>query len=191
MRVWSVQPIEVYNKFIKDGYLICDPALSENIAEPCFLQAYNWLVKQMEEKIGKRPEGVTYPIWAWHTREWKHKKPDLRLSGYMARGEKAVLLELEIPDNEIVLSDFDAWHFVLNRWYLSGALNEEDCDRDEAMFETLPSAEKEQTLHKSWKRVFDTTPFNNDWTCRGRYIQATFWVLKSEYVKKVQFFTAK
>ena len=34
---------------------------------------YNWMVAQMEDRIGKRPEGVTYPIWAWHTYSWKHK----------------------------------------------------------------------------------------------------------------------
>lgn len=45
-----------------------------------FKNAYDWLVVKMEERISKL-NGVNYPVWAWHTRDWKHKKPDLRESG--------------------------------------------------------------------------------------------------------------
>lgn len=191
MRVWTVQPLDAYEVLMKNNILTCNPLLSENIQDFHFGEAYNWLIKEMTSKIGPPPKGVEYPIWAWHTMNWKHKKPDLRESGYLARGQKAVLLELEIPDDQVVLSDFDAWHFVLNKWYYSDAKNEEESDKADAEFEALPENEKQVALENSWKNIFDITPFENDWTVKGRYVQATFWELKTEYIKKTQFFTAR
>lgn len=191
IRLWTIQPVEVYEELTKTGRFICNPALSDNIAEPMFDDAYKWLDKQMEKRVGSKPKGVTYPIWAWHTFNWKHKKPDLRMSGYANRGEKLVAIEIEIPDREVLLTDFDSWGFVLNKWFLSSGNTEEECDKDEEEYKALPKNKQKKALEKSWENIFDLGPFCNDWTWRGRYIQATFWELKMEYVKKVQFFTAK
>ena len=58
------------------------------------------------------------PIWAWYQWEGSRRKPDLRASGYLPKGEPGVRLELRVADDRVLLSDFDLWHYVLNYWYL-------------------------------------------------------------------------
>jgi hypothetical protein len=145
----------------------------------------------MEYRIGRRPNGVSYPIWAWHTRDWKHKKPDLRNIGLGNKGEKSVCIEVEVPDNQVVLTDFDVWHFVLNKWYFDDSYSEEEWEKLHAKYDRLDRDVKEKVKIQSWQKVFDISPFQNEWCQRGRYIQATFWVLYLKDVKDVRFFTAR
>ena len=42
-------------------------------------------------------------------------------------GEKMVCMSIEIPDEQVLLSDFGTWHFVLNRWPISDS--EEEANR--------------------------------------------------------------
>ena len=145
----------------------------------------------MDMRIGKRPKGVSYPIWAWHTRDWQHKKPDLRNIGLGNKGEKSVCIEIEIPDNEVLLHDYDAWHYVLNNWWYDGSFSERDWEKKHNWFDKLSNEEKEILTKKSWERIFDVSSFKNDWFQKGRYIQATFWVLYLKDVKNVRYFIAR
>jgi hypothetical protein len=191
VRLWTIQPIEVLTEIESKGFFICNDTLSENLQDENFVKAYNWLVTEMEKRIGVKPKDVTYPIWAWHTEEWKHKKPDLRCAGHAKRGTKMICMELEIPDNEVLLSDFDKWHAVLNDWFNDTSTNEAEWEEQHDWFDNLPKSEQEKVKLESWSRIFNTEPFQNDWTSNGRYIQATFWKLEKTYIKKVQHFTAK
>ena len=193
MRLWTIQPIEVWEELNKKGYFICNPIKANYISDKewNFKEAYDWLVGQMEYRIGRRPNGVSYPIWAWHTRDWKHKKPDLRNIGLGNKGEKSVCIEVEGPDNQVVLTDFDVWHFVLNKWYFDDSYSEEEWEKLHAKYDRLDRDVREKVKIQSWQKVFDVSPFQNEWCQRGRYIQATFWVLYLKDVKDVRFFTAR
>lgn len=193
MRLWTLQPACVLNELENTGTFICDITKTEN-TEDCFKDAYNWLVIEMEKRIGKKPPNVSYPIWAWHTTNWKHKKPDLRHFAYASsvkKGEKYACIEIEVPDEEVVLSDFDAWHYVLNKWFLDDSTNEEEWDESHEWYDSLPMYEKENVLKESWQKIFDISPLDSTWKLRGYYIQATFWEFKKEYIKKVQFYTTR
>ena len=193
MRLWTIQPVEVLEEINRLGYYICNPKKAMYISdkEVNFKSSYDWLIIEMEKRIGKRPNGVSYPVWAWHTRDWQYKKPDLRQAGYDTPGTKCVCIELEVPDNEVVLSDYDVWHFILNDWYFDNSMNEEEWDSKHKYYDRLSPEKKLEKKLKSWQGVFNITPYESDWFCRGRYVQATFWVLKSSYIKKVQYFVAK
>ena len=193
MRLWTIQPVEVLEEINRLGYYVCNPKKAMYISdkEVNFKSSYDWLIIEMEKRIGKRPNGVSYPVWAWHTRDWQYKKPDLRQAGYDTPGTKCVCIELEVPDNEVVLSDYDVWHFILNDWYFDNSMNEEEWDSKHKYYDRLSPEKKLEKKLKSWQGVFNITPYESDWFCRGRYIQATFWVLKSSYIKKVQYFVAK
>lgn len=191
MRLWTVQPVEVLKLLQEKGLYVCDKTKSECLEEPSFVAAYDWLVAQMEDKVGVRPEGVEYPVWAWYAYDGVHGELNLDKESYVAKGQEAVCLEVEIPDNEVVLTDFSNWHCVLNNSYCSDALNEDEWDSDMEWFDSLKGEEKEKAKVASWQRIFDITRISNDFAENGMYVQATFWSLKLENVKKVRYFIGK
>lgn len=185
MRLWTIQPKMFYEKLLQEKVVFCKPELSEHIQEWNFKPAYDWLVSQMECRIGAAPVGVRYPIWAWYTLDGKNEKPDLRKTEFRYYREEQVCIELEIPDQYVLLSDEEEWHVVLNDWYLA---NDEDFDREYEWFKALPENEQEAAKQKSWEKIFQV--FKEDGTS-AKYIQATFWELRLEYAKSVRFFKGR
>lgn len=55
MRIWSIQPEELYEKLKIQKVLSCDPTRSELITECGFGPAYSWLIQQMKVRIGPPP----------------------------------------------------------------------------------------------------------------------------------------
>ncbi|MCR4868321.1 MAG: DUF3841 domain-containing protein [Lachnospiraceae bacterium] len=149
-----------------------------------------WMTVKMDEHGIRRINKAKYPVWAWHTRKWKHNRPDLRLGGYGKRGDRLSCIEFEIPESEVLLSDFDAWHFVLNNLWLDGSVTEAE-RKNEIYFDSLTKEEQERAKADSWNRIFDISPYENDWIVRGCYIQAVFWKLRPDMVTECRFFTAK
>ena len=97
-------------------------------------------------------------------------------------------MEIDVPDQDVLLSDFDAWSIILLHGLLSDT--EKEVEELNAQYEALSASEQIQMKEKNWERAFDLTPMDNEWMRRGDTIQATFWELKKEHIKKVQFFTA-
>ena len=187
MLLWTCQEEAVYNELLKTSVYRCDLNLSS--MKDC-REKYDWLVRQMKQRIGPPPDKVSYPVWAWYQQQGKHRKPDLRKERWAVgcNGERFACLEIEIPDREVLLSDFDAWCIILSNGLLSDSEQE---DRYlEAQYEALPPSEKRRMREKNWERVFDLSPLDNDWSRRGYYIQATFWELRLEQVRDVRFFRA-
>ena len=187
MILWTCQEEAVYNKLLKTGVYRCDFNLSS--MRDCRKQ-YDWLVRQMKQRIGPPPEQVTYPVWAWYQQQGKHRKPDLRRERWEfgCDGERFACIEIEIPDREVLLSDFDAWCMILSDFLISDT--EEEARRLEAQYEALSPSEKRRMKDKNRERVFDLSPLNNGWARRGYEIQATFWELRLEQVRDVRFFRA-
>lgn len=94
MKLWTVQPVEAINIIEKTGAFTCD----ETKSDKDFRKAYEWIAKEMDKRQITHPKDLTLPLWAWHTRDWKHKKPDLRNIGLGTPGEKSVCIEFEIDD---------------------------------------------------------------------------------------------
>ena len=184
MKLWTIQPVEVIDILNRDGIFRCNPLLSDNYCCRCFKDAYDWLVEEMDKRDIPHPDGLTIPIWAWYERNRKHKKPDLRESGYTTRGEKCVCIELEIQDNMVLLSDFDKWHSVLNNFFVSDAETDEEFDKEFDLYESLTTEGKKKMCVDSWQKIFDISKGYG-------YTQATFWEIRKEMVKKVVYFTAR
>ena len=191
MRLWTIQPQEIYEILKQDGVFHCDPSRSTCLTEMNFGHAYDWMCEQMYQKIGNPPEGVTSPIWAWHTLDWKHQKPYLRRTEFCHEPENSVCLEVEIPDAQVLLSDEERWHSVLGNWYLTNTTNETDYRQAEAWFDSLSPEEQQEARQQSWQHIFEITPFENEWDRRGCYIQATFWELRLEQIISVRYFKGR
>lgn len=187
MILWTMQPIEIWKMIQDTGVYRCNPRKS-SMPELQFTEKYEWLIRQMQKRIGPPPDGVTYPVWAWYQQNGKHKKPDLRSErwGYGPGDEDYVCIEFEVPDNQVLLSDFDVWHIILNNGLISET--EEEDERQEKYYESLTAEEQKAYKEKNWERVFDITPLDNHWIRRGDWVQATLWELRKENIRAVRFF---
>lgn len=161
MKLWTIQPISWYKKLQADGVIYGDTSLA-NI-EGNWKLAYNWITNQMEQKISPKPFGNNTPIWAWYQyRNEQKKKPDFRSRGFLAKGTKGVRIEFDKPENEVLLSDFDLWHYPLNYWCIhDNEIEDKDFDnllKDEGV--NFIDREKytpilKSKVEKSWDKVFD------------------------------------
>ncbi|MBL9046786.1 MAG: DUF3841 domain-containing protein [Tabrizicola sp.] len=144
--------------------------------------AYSWMCRQMVLRLPPAPKGCVLPVWAWYqARDAARPRPDLRTSGHLPRGTKAVLLTLALPEDQVLLSDFDLWHAILNNHAIPDAATER---RDKA-----GGLDREA----SWNRIFDL-----DFAApgiaeprAGKIIQATFWELPFAAISQITAFTAR
>lgn len=190
MILWTIQPVKIMDLFVFDNdEYVCDSWQSENFDD--FKNAYLWMVNEMDKRNIPHPEGVSLPLWAWYTRNGKHKKPDLRNSDYGTRGTKAVCIEFEIPDDEVLLSDFDAWHYVLNNTWFDNSRNESEWEILHEWYDLLDSETREKVKVESWQKIFDVSPEKTKWFSKGEFIQATFWELRKDMIRDVRYFTIR
>ena len=187
MVLWTIQPLCLYENLLLQGTLYCNPSSGDfwGLYSQEFRDAYDWLVEQMKVRVGASPEGVKYPFWAWALIDGVSKKPDLRRVEFNNYVGENVVLELDIRDTDVLLSDEVNWHYVLNNSYLHDVHEpEDDWERTELWFDNLSPNEKQTIKQKSWERIFDEVDPDNDWD----FVQATFWALKLEQVKSVRRF---
>lgn len=171
-------------------------------------RAYRWLCDQMRRRIGPPPEGTRYPIWAWYRQQGRPDgKPDMRSWRTEEGTEHVVRLKLDVPDWEVMLTDFDDWHCALNYWYLPR--DRADSEAFDKMVEiageewldvgnmekTSPYLEKaRQIVEKSWERMIGVREGESEYCTLPwdkRSIQATFWQIRPEYVISAERFRAR
>ena len=113
MRLWTLKPVIVLKEVEENGKFVCEPSQIPDFSSD-FRKAYSWLVTQMEERIGPKPSNVSFPIWAWHTIEGERKPATLTdFACELPPDEEWVCLELEVPDEHVVLTDIGSWQEVM------------------------------------------------------------------------------
>jgi len=183
MTVWTIQPASALEDIERNGVFRCDESKSFNLSKPDSLKpAYKWLMGRMEERIGPPPEGVAYPVWAWHTWDFLRQPPEPDSAAFLRTEGEKVLLELDIPENALVLTDYEAWQGVMMDSFVPGTADPETLEIMARRLETLEGEELRREIISSWDNVFITDPVNTQEYTRGRYVQATFWELRREYV---------
>lgn len=198
MRLWTIQGIAIYEQLVREGVAYCTKPCMGDL--PGFMRAYRWMAEQMRKRIGEPPiEGIEYPMWAWYQyNSAKDKKPP-RSPKDMGEGV-STYMEIDIPDNEVLLSDFDSWHFPLytcplDNWNRIDRITDKlDKEAGHTLtFDEYPT-DVQTEIEKSWEALFDIN--RRDKTVgrthrRNRSIQATFWVLKPEHIISVEFLEKK
>ncbi|KWU26390.1 DUF3841 domain-containing protein [Burkholderia cenocepacia] len=108
-----------------------------------------------------------------------------------AREEPQVLFTLDVPDGAVLISDFDAWHFVLNRWYFA---EEDATNAFEARCKAaglnaysgapLDDAALERERAATWQAIFNLDEARSLLQASPEEVsaQATFWEIRPEYV---------
>jgi Phage-related tail protein len=131
----------------------------------------------------------------------------MRRSSHSKRGEKVVRLTIEVNEKNVLLSDFDLYHYPLNYWYIP--LNEDDdrkvvekypafsfeqSIRRDLLLHPLKDPEFYETMTKSWERIFDLSLEDDGWLFNKmdkKSIQATMWQIKGEQTLNVEEFIAR
>ena len=199
MRLYSVQPLCIWEQLHNGDVVIANTQFKEDDPlDTSWKTSYEWLASQMELMGITRPVGVQYPFWAWF--QWNginQPKPDLRstMMKRWSKNESKVLLTLDIPETSVCLSDYDAWHFCLNYWYLDNEKNatrfEKHCKATLGVThytaKPLPDAALHQQLVNTWDVIFDLPKAARalEVPLSEQIIQATFWELRPEYVQEV------
>lgn len=139
-KLYTIQTLEAWSTALARGFLTGDEAY---IMEESFLPAYRWMMNQMKLRLSRYSS--EFPVWFWLTPE--------RISLHQYFQDDWVVLEAELEDDEYLVSQFEAWHFVLNDFGL-------DEPRDINRAET-------------WLRIFDTRWLTaNGFECEDEDMQA-------------------
>lgn len=201
MKLWSLQSPKAYQTLLRDGSLRGDGRCSDRDLR----KHYGWMRARFEERVPSYRGGTL--LWAWYS-----PFPDLRRSEH--RGEEGgVRLELEVDPSQVLLSDFDGWHHVLNNMYLPSSVEDyEDYERRWDAREILArgvasglkpfeyarivDAEFRGEVEASWARCFDlplmralfTDPRYGSNDGGPHYVQAVFEEIRLRDVVRARVF---
>lgn len=199
MLLFSVQPRFVYDQLMRGEPYHARPTidpehwLNESKGPR---PAYDWLCTQMVQRGLPRPSAGVYPVWAWY--QWAGPArpcPDLRNAQLKswAKTERQVLLTLDIPEADVLLHDYEAWHFPLNYWHLARPRASADFERRCQALGISPYREQplsNDQLHaelvQSWDVIFDMRAARAvlETRVRDQIIQGTFWELQPQSVRR-------
>jgi hypothetical protein len=152
MRLWTVQPLTVWEQIQQHGEVHVDEA---RMHTPSFVPpAYRWLVRQLEQRLTGYPG--TCPWWTYC------EKPDLRWVRHTRpAGEQHVRIELEPAFGTFLAFPRWAWDRIYCRQYLSFTRSEHD-EWTAAMRRAVPDEDAWPLpepwggqLEASWLRLFD------------------------------------
>ena len=203
MKLWTFQTTDVAETLQSGHDYICNPQLSELLYDKenpdyseMFIRGYDFISHHLNN-ISLKPDGIIYPVWSWystHECTAEHVINELQ-EGDKDNNEDIVLIELEVPDNEVLLSNFADFHDVLNNHtsennaYFLQVCNKHNCDKYEEddgqlwceshweeVFSLMDNATEEEK-RSSWdKYVIEDIDYSVD------FIQACFWKISPEYV---------
>ena len=187
MRLWSIQLKNAYRVLCEQGVLRTNEQYLFPQGEFPLTHAYSWMIEEMKQRIGPPPHGVKFPIWAWVQWEGKRKARSIRQQGHASPGTPMVQLTIDLPDDQVVLSDFDLFQDACSR----AGVRESDLQLDDLQSPALNRLR--QQAEQSWQKIFNLSFWNASLygDPRRRTIQATFWELRVEQVRKVQKFIAR
>jgi hypothetical protein len=152
-------------------------------------RAYDWMRQQMAKRLISY-QGQ-YPWWAWVQWRKERPKPDLRSWDgelhYFHPDELAVRLELVLPDEEVLCSDFHAWCGILSNGYITRT------DAEARQWEQMALVDhKQELIEQSWEAIFDLDESHwDEYRYGDRRIQGIFEHLRVEQVKQVTYFRCR
>ncbi|WP_242254100.1 DUF3841 domain-containing protein [Bacillus cereus group sp. BfR-BA-01379] len=176
MIVYTVKPLHIYKKMQEEGFYHGN----EKYVCPHFKSPYAWMILQMKERIPNY-DGRTFPVWVWN------KRPDQNRPALLPKGQKGVILTLDIPDEDILWSCFHTWHAILNNSPITKT--EEEWDHFET--EGFPK----DKMIATWTRIFDfdwLQSLDKDWIeFDPDWVQGVTPRIEMKHIMKAKRFIAK
>ena len=199
MKVYTIQTIDFYKELLQNGVVYCNR--ESGWCKDCKVQ-YDWMAEQMRDRLGVPPlPDIKYPIWVWlQYTSRKKPKPPMSPKEIPDGQTEAVLLELEVPDNLVLLSDLDLWILPLNHWAINNRHEDRQLYKELAEYEKINGKcyemheypeEIRRKIYDSWERVFDLNIRDRYMVTsrrQNRAIQGTMWLLRKEWLQVAHVF---
>lgn len=191
VRIVSFQDPRILSEINANGFAVCHvPKMA--VADEVYMDAYNWMVGKMKKRIGSpKINGVEYPIWGWANHG--NRKKEIKPYEFDSNLDELAVINMDIPENELLLSDFDLWHYVLNKSSIYphnsslGKLKRE-AKKYGYRFWDFPIGLQNRVM-ESWELIFDLNKRLKLWPQKqNRWIQATFWQIKREWIRDVKIY---
>lgn len=160
IKLYTMQKLKAWKKAQQRGYLVGN---REYVWEN-FIDSYSWMRNQMYKRLNKY-DGE-YPIWLWLETD------NINFSEMI--NEDWVLLEINLSKEDIVLSNFDAWHIVLNNGY----------------FDEEPLTQREKEIN--WEYIFNRDKLEEwgySWSTHN--LQAVAGRIELENIKVIKYIVDK
>jgi Domain of unknown function (DUF3841) len=189
MHVWMIADATLYEQLQRDKVLYVDPALIKRRdlqAFPGWIQGNHWMQQQLQKRLSSYRGH--YPWWAFVRYHHQHYHgPAWPVGTRLAR------LDLDTPDDELLLSDIHLWdNVVLQGDPLVASQQEWDA------IQQLSAPLRWTNIEQTWERIFRVSGPPDDiaraWsTPRGArkprvYVQACFETLRLSDVLKVTYY---
>lgn len=177
--MWTVQPPVVWESIQRDGRSVVKKQyLRKKYGDMLWIfeTAYGFLGKEMEKRLG-RPKGAESPIWVYEDLRYPHGEVG------------ADLLELQIPEEELMLFDSRDWERILNLAYLGteeeqsafqGELRRQGVKDSAELFHKPFYPTLRRRVTESWQRLFREAERD------AFYTMGAVWELKQEWVRSVR-----
>lgn len=154
IKLYTIQHSSVLKSLYKKGFYSCSN--KKFIYDESFFDSYNWLFK--ESKKRNKKWNTKFPIWCWL------EKPDLRSYRYfrdsrLNKIEENVLITFFIDKKDVIFTDYELWHFVLNKSYLPNGdnFNEKKMSNFYKKYEKNGKLNNQgiKIMKKSWEKCFN------------------------------------
>lgn len=180
MKVWTRQDKRVLDYLKNHDTYYCKEEYIDNKMEnfsTYYKKLYTWYVNKAKKIVPIPSPEIKYPIWV-------SPDEDMRLQIV----KDTVVFTLEIPDDEIIITDMEKWGYVVNFFYLplddkDLKKHQEELEKNGITSETLLFTTNKgnfypllkRKIEKSWDRLF--MPYTISTTRQG-----TIWQIKKEQI---------
>jgi len=205
MILHSVITEQEYDILKKEGRLFCDEkkAYLPNSYKVIYL-AYEFMANKLNNKysLSNIHKNIKFPRWGWQQilgETDMNKVDDYHFVNHPE--ETTYRLSIEIPNEQVLLSDFDVWHCCLNGFPVFSQKQSDEMDYfvynvlkknysdilvDNSGNIVIDNIKKK--IYQSWNKIFDPTFNDIDYVYEKRTWQGVFWYIDIKQVIDVKSF---
>lgn len=202
MIVWLSIPESEFKRFISEGTLTYTKNHKDGFAnsDDIFKHAYMYMIEQMNRHGLFNNDNNKSPIWCWYQIEGNKDYTNIDKYFYEHTIGDYALVVLNVPEELVLLSDYDIWHYCLNCWCV--ATDDKDYDEyasfidehnirnqklidEEYRNENQYRKEAYRMMIQSWTKIFDIYREDNGYLFgknKDKTIQGCCWSLDKENI---------
>ena len=180
--VWTKQSNKILNTLEQFGrHTVKKEYIVEKMEDhsQLYLDCYTWLVNESKKHM-EIPQDVRFPVWV------SLKEEEIILN---TKNDGTVILELEVPKDNLMTFDIDKWGAIVNYQYIAKDKQDKEqhmkmlenygLDDDSSAYMSNFYPALKQQIQKSWQRLFD------DSVKLSAMDVGVLWEVKKEWVKKI------